>query len=224
MGYADGMSEGLSVTIEAVDDIPVLLRTMKQMGLAERVDQYFPAHGNWQGLRPGEVLSGWLTYILSAGDHRLNQAEDWAKGRQEVLRRLLRNESQASDFSDDRLASGLDLLSDDDNWSAFEAALNQRTLRVYALEAQQVRLDSTSARGYGSVSEEGLFQFGHSKDHRPDLAQVKVMLATLDPLGMPWWRKGCRGRRPTIRCTSLRLSRCAAGWSEVACSMWGIAS
>lgn len=24
---------------------------------------------------------------------------------------------------------------------------------------------------------------GHSKDHRPDLAQVKIMLATLDPLG-----------------------------------------
>jgi transposase len=30
-----------------------------------------------------------------------------------------------------------------------------------------------------------MFQFGHSKDQRPDLAQVKVMLATLDPLGMP---------------------------------------
>ncbi|MDZ8260570.1 hypothetical protein [Nostoc sp. ChiQUE01b] len=26
---------------------------------------------------------------------------------------------------------------------------------------------------------------GHSKDHRPDLAQVKIMLSTLDPLGMP---------------------------------------
>jgi transposase len=35
------------------------------------------------------------------------------------------------------------------------------------------------------VNDHGLFQFGHSKDHRPDLAQVKVMLAALDPLGMP---------------------------------------
>jgi transposase len=35
------------------------------------------------------------------------------------------------------------------------------------------------------VSEDGLFQFGHSKDHRPDLPQFKVLLATLDPLGMP---------------------------------------
>jgi transposase len=35
------------------------------------------------------------------------------------------------------------------------------------------------------VSENGLFQFGHSKDYRPDLPQVKVMQAVLDPLGMP---------------------------------------
>jgi transposase len=30
-----------------------------------------------------------------------------------------------------------------------------------------------------------MFQFGHSKDHRPDLPQVKVMMSTLDPLGLP---------------------------------------
>jgi len=35
------------------------------------------------------------------------------------------------------------------------------------------------------VTEDGLLQFGHSKDHRPDLPQVNVMLAVLDPLGLP---------------------------------------
>ena len=48
-----------------------------------------------------------------------------------------------------------------------------------------MRLDATSAQTYAGASEEGLFQFGHSKDHRPDLAQVKLSLATLDPLGWP---------------------------------------
>lgn len=38
---------------------------------------------------------------------------------------------------------------------------------------------------YWAVTEDGLFQFGHSKDQRPDLAPVKVMLAALDPLGLP---------------------------------------
>ena len=48
-----------------------------------------------------------------------------------------------------------------------------------------MRLDSTTARRDGSLTEEGVFQFGHSQDHRPDLPQVKVMLAALDPRGMP---------------------------------------
>jgi len=38
---------------------------------------------------------------------------------------------------------------------------------------------------YAEVNEEGLLQLGYSKDHRPDLGQLKVALASLDPLGMP---------------------------------------
>ena len=79
----------------------------------------------------------------------------------------------------------LEALSDDEPWQAFEGALTQQLLRVYDLQPERVRLDSTTASGYWSVTEDGLFQFGHSKDHRPDLPQVKVMLAVLDPLGLP---------------------------------------
>jgi transposase len=48
-----------------------------------------------------------------------------------------------------------------------------------------VRIDSTSAKTYAGVSEEGLFQFGLSYDHRADLPQVKISLSALDPLGLP---------------------------------------
>lgn len=179
------MTETLTVMTQPVDDIPVLLNSMKRLGLADLVDQHFRRHGNWQGLSPGQVLTGWLAYILSEGDHRLNRVQDWAARRLAVLHSALAAETRALDFSDDRLASGLNLLSDDTAWAAFAAALNQRTLRVYDLKRQRVRLDSTSASGYWAVTEDGLFQFGHSKDQRPDLAPVKVMLATLDPLGLP---------------------------------------
>jgi transposase len=76
-------------------------------------------------------------------------------------------------------------LSDNKRWQTFEGALTQHLLRVYDLQPERVRLDSTTASGYWSVTEDGLFQFGHSKDHRPDLPQVKVMLSVLDPLGLP---------------------------------------
>jgi transposase len=58
-------------------------------------------------------------------------------------------------------------------------------LRVYDLRPERVGLDSTTANGHWSVTEEGRLQFGHSQDHRPDLPQVKVMRSALDPLGMP---------------------------------------
>ena len=49
---------------------------------------------------------------------------------------------------------------------------------LYDIKPERVRLDSTTASSYCGVNTEGLFQWGHSKDHRPDLAQVKIMLST----------------------------------------------
>ncbi len=68
-------------------------------------------------------------------------------------------------------------------WGAFERALNQSVLRVYDLQGRVVRVDTTTAAAY--VTPEGMFQLGHSKDHRPDLPQVKIAMAVLDPLGLP---------------------------------------
>lgn len=48
----------------------------------------------------------------------------------------------------------LGLWSDDTAWGALEAALNQRTQRVYDLMRQRVRLDTTSASSYWAVTEE----------------------------------------------------------------------
>jgi len=179
------MAEELTVTTERVDDIPLLITWMKRMELADLTDEHFTAHGNWQGISPGRTLTGWLAHILSEADHRLNQVQDWAARRTETLSGSLGAQVRALDFSDDRLAGVLDLLSDDESWASFEASLNRRTMRVYDLTAECIRIDSTTATGYWKVSEAGLFQLGHSKDHRPDLPQLKVVLATLDPLGMP---------------------------------------
>ena len=179
------MAEELTVTTERVDDIPLLIEWMEQMGLITLTNEYFPPHGNWKGLDPGRVLVGWLAHILSQADHRLNQVQDWAAKHIQTLSGCLGSPVQALDFSDDRLASLLDALGEDERWTAFEAALNQHIVRVYDLCAERVRIDTTTASGYWEVSEEGLFQLGHSKNRRPDLPQLKVALAALDPLGMP---------------------------------------
>ena len=179
------MSESLTLTTERVDDIPLLLAHLERMGLQPLLDAHFPTHGNWVGLSLGWVSVLWLTHILSEGDHRLNHVAPWAKQRLHTLRECTEQPVHPLDVSDDRLATVLEVLSDDTRWSAFEGALNQHALRVYDLQAACVRLDSTTANGHWTVTEDGLFQFGHSKDHRPDLPQVKIMVSALDPLGMP---------------------------------------
>lgn len=181
------MTENLTITTERVDDIPLLLAQMERMGLPDLLDERFPTHGNWQGLSQGWLASIWLAHVLSQQDHRLSHVQPWAEHCLLTLHRATGKPLRPLDFTDDddRLANLLRLFSDDERWRGFEAALNRQLLRVYDLQAQRVRLDTTSASGYWQVTPDGLFQFGHSKDKRPDLPQLKVLLATLDPLALP---------------------------------------
>jgi transposase len=179
------MAENLTVKTERVDDIPVLLAQAKRMGLPELVDEHFVPHGNWQGTSVGMTATIWLAHILSEGDHRLNQVESWVAQRLETLSIVAGQPVRSLEWSDDRLGIVLDAFSDDPRWQQLETDLNRRLVRVYSLQPRQVRLDSTTTSGYWTVTEDGLFQFGHSKDHRPDLPQLKVMVSTLDPMGMP---------------------------------------
>jgi transposase len=173
------------ITNERVDDIPVLLTQIQQMGIGKLIDKHFPTHGNWQGESLGSVAVIWLTHILSQADHRLNHVQGWASKRLETLKTLMGDSLQELDLTDDRLEALLRYLNCDENWSVFEEELGSNLLCVYDLKPERVRLDSTTASSHCGVNPEGLFQWGHSKDHRPDLAQVKIMLSTLDPLGMP---------------------------------------
>jgi transposase len=179
------MDEMQPLTIERIDDVPILLAQLERMQVANLLDRHFPTHGNWQGLSLGTVSVVWLSHILSEGDHWLNHVQPWANQRLNCLQACLGQEMRSLDFSDDRLASVLDYLSDDEQWQTFEQELGQHLIRVYDLHPKRVRVDSTTISGYVHPSPDGLFQFGHSKDHRPDLPQVKVKLSALDPLGLP---------------------------------------
>ena len=172
--------------IERIDDIPLLLAQMEKMQVAQLLDKHLPTHGNWQGLSLGQITVVWLAYILSAGDHRLNSVQCWAAGLLMTLTVCLNAIGlRELDFSDDRLCTVLDYLGDDEAWDAYERDQNSTLLRVYDLKPKRVRIDSTTAKSYVTVTDDGLFQFGHSKEHRPDLPQLKINQSVLDPLGLP---------------------------------------
>src|SRR5215831_6106102 len=177
------MSPKITATHERVDDIPAIIAHLKKMHVAEGLDTHFPTHGNWEGLSLGWTTVVWLTFILSEGDHRLCRVEPWVKEHPCTLRRCIGSTVRPRDLADDRLATILDYLCVAERWSAFERDLNQCVLRVYDLQGRIVRIDTTTAAAY--VTPAGIFQLGHSKDHRPDLPQVKIAMAVLDPLGLP---------------------------------------
>jgi transposase len=179
------MKEALSIETERMDDIPLLLTHMQRMHLAELLDKHIPTHGQRKGLSVGELSMVWLAHILSQADHRMNRVQEWAMRRMETLRGCTMDRIGQQDLTDDRLADILRLLANDAHWQAFEQELMGQLLRVYDLPATCVRIDTTTASSYAQVNEQGLLQLGHSKDHRPDLPQLKLVLASLDPLGMP---------------------------------------
>jgi transposase len=111
--------------------------------------------------------------------------QPWVEDNLHTLQACLGKTVRPLDFQDDRLADMLDHLALDDAWQDCEVDLNQHIVRVYNLPTKLFRVDTTTANSYVDVVDElGYFQFGHSKD-RDDQPQIKVAIATLDPLGMP---------------------------------------
>src|SRR5947209_2428479 len=179
-------SEPRLLRVEAVADLPVLWSTLQRLDLAATLDRHFPTPRHWKGpLTPGEVLAVWLLFLLSEGDHCLNHVEPWVVQHQSTLSALLGKTVLPVDLHDDRLADWLNRLSSGDSFASLERDLNQQAIRVYQLPTDTVRIDATTANSYADVlSEQGLLQFGHSKDD-PERPQLKIAAGVLDPLGMP---------------------------------------
>src|SRR6478672_7730790 len=172
--------------VEVVGDLPVLWAILQRLQLPATLDRHFPTPLHWKGpLTPGEVLSLWLLFVVSQGDHCLNHVHTWVEDHHGTLSALLGKVVLPVHFHDDRLADCLSRLGADDTFAHLERDLNRQTVRVYQLPTDTVRIDATTANSYADVlSEQGLLQFGHSKDD-PDRPQLKIAAGVLDPLGMP---------------------------------------
>jgi len=175
----------LQIETERVDDVPLLLAQLQRMGIPEVLNGLASPHGNRRGLSLGWLAAGWLSYIVSQADHRLSEVEPWAAECLGLLESVIPEPVGQKDFTDDRLADLLRWLAEDEVWASIEREVGSRLVRVYDLDRALVRLDSTSVSVHHDAEEGTLFGYGHSKDHRPDLAQFKLMLASLDPLGLP---------------------------------------
>jgi transposase len=183
------MNETLQLTHTKVGDIPLLLSLVIKLGIPEIYDREIGDHGSHTGLSGGWMLAIWMVFILTESDHTKYKVEGWVERHAALLSRLVEQEIHSGDFNDNRLSSLLSRLSKTERWERFEAALWQSSVAVYEILQPSVgnlysaHCDSTTAGGYHQVHEGGLMQRGHSKDHRPDLAQLKLMTVAIHPSG-----------------------------------------
>ncbi len=188
-----GQSDLVIIT-ERVDDVALLIGQMVKMGFVEILDRHIPHHWTQRRLSWGWTAVIWLAYIVTEGDHRKVSVETYVKGMQHTLSHLTAQVVDPLDFSDDRLSHLLTHLSKPTYWHRIERDLNARSVEVYALPQDVIRCDATTVSGDHEVTEGGLLQFGQSKDD-PTRPQIKVMMGSLDPLGMPLSTDGLSGER-----------------------------
>src|SRR5438552_18637905 len=178
-----GQSDLVMIT-ERVDDVALIIGQMVKRGLPEVLDRHIPRHWTQRGRSWGWTAVIWLASIVTEGDHRKVSVETYLKGMHHTLRHLTAQVIEPLDFSDDRLSHLLKHLSKPAYWHAIERDLNEQSLEIDDLSQDVIRCDATTVSGDHEVTEGGLVQFGHSKDD-PTRPQIKVMMGSLDPLGMP---------------------------------------
>lgn len=182
------MNERPEMTHLRVDDIPLLLGLVRQMKIAELYTEEIGDYKTHTGLSGGWMLTLWLVYLISQSDGTKYKVEAWVEQQHALLTQLTGQSFAPSQFNDNRLTALLKRLSKP-TWERLEAALWQHSVAVYELAPASVgdlvsaHVDSTTASGYHEIQPGGLMQRGHSKDHRPDLPQLKLMTSAIQPYG-----------------------------------------
>jgi len=179
----------IDTQIENVDQLPIIYGLLQKMNVQATIDKVIQPHGNWQGLSVGWVVTIWLMHILTQHTHQMDCVEAWVGKHRLVLRKLTRQKVTALDFTDDRLALCLRYLSPAERWVQLENRLTRGVIQVYNLKQKLptrwlMRLDATVGSVGHDAANHTLFQVGKAKNGLY-ATLFKMMVASLDPLGMP---------------------------------------
>jgi len=125
------------ITTERIDDFPLLLAVMLQLGLPGIFDHHIKRHGLHQGLSWGWIASIWLAHLLTKSNHRKQPVQAWVKQAHATIEKITGQTVRDLDFTDDRLTLLLRRLSQPQVWQAIEKELSQNIIRVYDLKTKQ---------------------------------------------------------------------------------------
>lgn len=189
---------------QVLDHLGIVASVIERLKLVEKIDSRIPVSKN-KGAKAtmGQRVAAMILNGLGFTDDRLYLFPDFLKNK--PVERLLGKGLTASDFNDDATGRCLDSITDYGTTPffteiAFEVGMAENLLGPSA------HFDTTSLNVFGeydvdlpvdaqsSADDEMAFEitYGHSKDHRPDLKQMILNLATTGP-GFPVWMEAHSG-------------------------------
>ena len=162
--------------------LPIIDRFLERMGLTALLDRHLPA-GDARVSLAATTAIGVLVRNLCVEREPLYGLADWAGSFEPGLVGLVPGE--AGLLNDDRVGRALDQLFDADRGSLL-TELTLHAISEFAVDCSQLHNDSTSIALHGDyTAADGRARggkptpaamLGHSKDHRPDLKQLVLIL------------------------------------------------
>jgi hypothetical protein len=102
------MSAPITSTHERTDDMPVIIAVLLQRRVAAWIDTPCPTHGHGTGVRLGQRVVVWCTWLLAAGVHRRAPVAPWVAAPHPTRRRSWPHEGLPRDGTAARWATGLE--------------------------------------------------------------------------------------------------------------------
>jgi len=184
-------AEPFELTSQRLGALPVIDWFLGRMGVQALLERCLPA-GDARVSLPAASVIGVIVRNLCVEREPLYGLARWAEGFPPALVGLQGDE--AALLNDDRVGRALDQLFDADRGSLL-TALTLHAISEFAVDCQQLHNDSTSFALHGDYRQADgrargskrtpAAKLGHSKDHRPDLKQLVLILTVSSDGAVP---------------------------------------
>ncbi len=186
------MEGGVSYSTERLDHLGIVAGVCREIGLAEWLDEQ--AGQSERKISIGTATMAMVLNGLGFSNRRLYLVPQFFANK--PVEQLLGEGIEADDLNDDCLGRTLDWIYEHDPTKLF-AAIARRARGVFGISRKQIHVDTTSFSVSGEYEggDEAAIEvtYGYSRDHREDLKQWMLSLATTRDGDVPLFMRALDG-------------------------------
>ena len=177
-----------------VGELPLIRNIIERLGLKDIFAKYIKPHKNEKIPAVDSLMM--LLFNITCGRRPLYELEEWVEHINPKI--FGYNSFKKGVINDDRFGKGLYKLYLADR-ATMMTEIVISMVKLTNLDLSQIHNDSTSIKAYGKIpgrTRTGLkLEYGHSKDHRPDLKQIVYSLTISADGAVPIHYKTYEGNR-----------------------------